>query len=224
MSTVTDAPPAPERLSGPETAQDGPEGTAGASGAPAAPTADTDAPYGRTASGRPRSKPGRKAKPSAAPSGVPRRTSSRGRTGPRANTRENTAARYTDGCMRLLRTLVAPLMIVGQRNPAVAADAATLAQSGPALADAVGQLAAEEARVAAALDRLMAVGPYGEVGTVLLTIAAQLAYNHGALPPAMGAGMGLQDPATLAAGVRRSAEQAMNEAERKARNAAAQGV
>ena len=219
MTTVTDAPPAPERLSGPETAEDGQAAPGTVGEALGMPTADTDAPYGRTAGGRPRAKPGRKAKASAAPGAVPRRTSSRARTGPRAASRENVAARYSDGCLRLLRTLVAPLMVVGQRNPAVAADAATLAQTGPALAEAVGQLAAEEARVAAALDRLMSVGPYGEVGTVLLTIAAQLAYNHGALPPAMGAGMGLQDPAVLAAGVRRSAEQATAEAERKARNA-----
>lgn len=222
--TITDAPAPPERLSEPETAQDDAVGAAGASGAPAGPTADTDAPYGRTAAGRPKSKPGRKAKAAGSgPMAPPRRRAARtGAT--RAPSRDNVAARYTDGCMRLLRTLVAPLMVVGQRNQAVAADAATLAEHGPALADAVGQLAAEEARVAAALDRLMSVGPYGEVFSVLLTMGAQLSYNHGVLPPAVGQNMGLADPAVLAAGVQRAAAQAAMSPEARRKAANAQGV
>ena len=67
MTTVTDAPPAPERLSGPETAEDGQAAPGTVGEALGMPTADTDAPYGRTAGGRPRAKPGRKAKASAAP-------------------------------------------------------------------------------------------------------------------------------------------------------------
>jgi hypothetical protein len=51
-------------------------------------------------------------------------------------------------------------------------------------------------------------------------ILAQCAYNHRLIPAAAGAGMGLQDPAKLAGGIRR----ATAEATRKAANAAAPGV
>lgn len=232
MSTQTiDAPAPPERLSGPETAGE-------TSGAPTAVTADTDAPYGRTATGAPKAKPGRKAKSGPAAPAAPRRRGSSGaRTGSRAPSRESVAERYAQGCKNLLKTLITPLMIVGQRNDAVAADAATLATAGPELCDALGDLAAEEARVAAALDRLMSVGPYGALGTAVLAIVLQLGHNHGAVPPQVAGALGLTDPAVLAAGVKRAgqaaaasetAARATNEAERKAANmrayASTQGV
>ncbi|SEF12942.1 hypothetical protein SAMN05216489_09992 [Streptomyces sp. 3213] len=228
MSTQTiDAPAAPERLSAPETAD---EASGVPQGAPDA-TADTDAPYGRTATGRPRAKPGRKAK-SAPTAPMPPRRRSSARTGPKANSRESVAGRYAETCKNLLRTLVTPLMIVGQRNDAVAADAAVLATAGPELCDALGDLAAEEAWVAAKIDKLMAVGPYGAVGTALLLIFAQLSYNHGAIPANVAGHMGLTDPATLAAGVKRAGAAAADpqraaEAQRKAQRAYAnsqQGV
>lgn len=63
-------------------------------------------------------------------------------------------------------------------NPAFAADAATIAVHGEALASACVETARTSPAFAAALDKVCAAGPYAALIGVGVTITAQLARNH----------------------------------------------
>lgn len=194
MTATMTKPEAAEATDGPVTAPDGPE-------APEGRPVDAEAPYGRTAAGKPRSKPGRKPTAKTAPP-PPRRKPS---GGPR-----RTAARpdYRKGLLGLVQVASAPLLIAAQRSEAAAADVAALGMHAPAVVEAVNDLAAEDPRIAGVLDRLMSVGPYGALLAAVVPLGVQLAVNHRAVPLEVGRGMGAEDPAALAASVRRSAARA----------------
>lgn len=61
---------------------------------------------------------------------------------------------------------------------AYTADAVTLASSADQIADACVQTAKADARFAAALDRVCAVGPWGALITVGVSVVSQIARNH----------------------------------------------
>jgi hypothetical protein len=67
--------------------------------------------------------------------------------------------------------------------PSMGLDAIALSMHTPAIADAVGQLAEDDPRVAAILDRVMAVGPYGALFAAITPLIMQIMCNHGLLRP-----------------------------------------
>ena len=67
--------------------------------------------------------------------------------------------------------------------PSLGLDAIALSMHTPAIADAVGQLAEDDPRIAAILDRVMAVGPYGALFAAITPLVMQILCNHGMLKP-----------------------------------------
>jgi hypothetical protein len=167
-------------------------------------TVDPDAPYGRKADGTPKAKPGAKPKADAPAPGVPTPPPRIPRaTGVQKKTKTSTD--YRPGLTGLLQVVVGPLIIAGQRNDALMADAAAITTHAPALVEAVNDLAQEQAAVAAALDRLLSAGPYGALIAAVIPLGLQIATNHGAIPVAAAKGMGVHDPAALAQAMRAQA-------------------
>lgn len=89
----------------------------------------------------------------------------------------------------LLQMPAAGLIIAGQRAGSVAlvADGATVLVHGPGLAAAIAELAENDPRVMALLERVLTFGPYGGLLAALFPMVAQLARNHGAPPEIAGA-------------------------------------
>jgi hypothetical protein len=86
------------------------------------------------------------------------------------------------------------LTVIGLQRRPFLADAATLEAYGPGVAEALNELAKENAQVAAMLERVLAMGPYGLFFAALLPMVAQIMTNHredllgitravGAVPP-----------------------------------------
>lgn len=141
--------------------------------APVIPDASTDgpdymsmaAPYGRFKNGRPRKTPvGGK------------RTSTR--------SKKSAAPQYYDGIMGMFQIAgVGLLMAGGDKNKALSADSAAIATYGPNVAQSLDALAQERPEIAAVLDKLLAVGPYGLVIGAVVPLAMQIASNHGVKIP-----------------------------------------
>lgn len=74
------------------------------------------------------------------------------------------------------------LGVLAGRNPTFALDAITLAKFTGPLVDAVQDAAGQDQRLAAALEKLNTVGPYGALVGVAVAMGTQLAANHGKLP------------------------------------------
>ena len=161
-----------------------------------APDADPEAPYGRKADGTPRAKPGRKASDDS----TPRQSAPKPARKPTAaRARVSTAVDYRPGIAGLLQVPAAGLAMAGRFKPELAYDAAAIAVHTPSIADALNTLAQEEPRVAAVLDRVLAIGPYGAIVGVFVTLTAQIAVNHKRLPAEAGAAFGAVEPDTLMA-------------------------
>jgi len=157
---------------------------------------DPEAPYGRTRDGKPRGKPG--------PKGPRSRTGSRSsRTAPkppprvagtsRPRTSSSSGPDYAAAVRGVIQSIAFPLAF----SPATLPDAAALAAYGPNLADALDALAKERPEVAAVLDKLLAVGPYGAVFAAAVPLLVQLGVNHALVPLQLGTLLGAQDPAVL---------------------------
>lgn len=133
--------------------------------------------YGVRSDGTPRGKPG--PKPGAKKSPGPRTsTPPRARSGPA----KSVGPDYAAGFAGLLSLPTAALLLAGQRKPELQADAVALAiHTGP-ISEAVGQLARDQAAVAAVLDKLMAVGPYGALIAAVSPLVLQVMCNHGIIP------------------------------------------
>ena len=78
--------------------------------------------------------------------------------------------------------------------PPLRADAAAVVLHTPAIATEAANVADEDERAAALLDRIASVGPYGALITAVAGLAVQLAVNHGLLKPGV---MGSHDPDAL---------------------------
>lgn len=114
--------------------------------------------------------------------------SARGRR-PRASTAPRKAAvsqqeKYAEGVAGLLQIPAAVLSFV---DPV---DGYCVAQHTPHIASSIAAVAVERPEVAAALDRVLAVGPYGALLGAVLPLAVQLAHNHGWIPEPMARGFG----------------------------------
>ena len=137
---------------------------------------DTEAPYGRKADGTPRSKPGRR----------PGQKSGTGTTTRKsASTRATSSPAFTDYKTPILGLMQIPagaLAIAGMQKPVFLADSAAITIHGENIATALDQLAQERPEVAAVLDRVLQVGPYGVLIAAVAPLVLQILANHNVLP------------------------------------------
>jgi hypothetical protein len=82
------------------------------------------------------------------------------------------------------------------QKPVFAADAAAITIHSENIAEALDQLAHERPEIAAVLDRVLQVGPYGVLIAAVAPLALQILANHGAVPAGV---MGTIPPGTLIA-------------------------
>lgn len=161
--------------------------------------ADPEAPYGRRADGTPKKKPGPQpgtprgaSAPRKAPQTAPKPTR---KTGPRAKV-STALPDYRDGVAGLLQIPAFILASAGRLNPVLEYDGIAVAVATPNIAEAVNALAQEEPRVAAVLDKILQVGPYGALLGALVPLVAQIAVNHKRIPAGT---LGTQEPELLKA-------------------------
>lgn len=129
-------------------------------GSPVSLSKDPTAPYGRKADGTPKAKPGRRA--GTATSAGPKK--------PKGSTE------YAPAIEGLFQLIAFPVAF------AYPADAAAIAHYSPGIAKELDALAQVRPEVAAALDRVLSVGPYGAVIAATLPLVIQLLVNHGVIP------------------------------------------
>jgi hypothetical protein len=67
--------------------------------------------------------------------------------------------------------------------PALRPDAAVVAHYGPAFAEEAANLADEDERAAALLDKISGMGPYAALVSILAQAGMQVAVNHGFMRP-----------------------------------------
>lgn len=89
---------------------------------------------------------------------------------------------YRPGILGLLQLPAGVLAVAGLNKPELAADAATLTVYAPGVADAVNDLANERPEIAAVLDRVLAVGPYGALLAAVTPMVLQILCNHEVIP------------------------------------------
>jgi hypothetical protein len=156
------------------------------------PPAD-EAPYGLTADGAPRAKPGRKP---GQRTGTGRQASTAKKTIPapprkatpiKPPAAKSTTTDYRPAIKALLGEGVGSLAVIGlmRDEMTLVADAATIADAVPALADVTNLAAEKWPVVAAILDRFLPLAASAKSGGTILLMAAQLAVNHGKMPPGL---------------------------------------
>lgn len=108
---------------------------------------------------------------------------------------------YKTPILGLGQLAAAPCLLAGQalRNPAFIADAAAVTMHTPPIAEAIDELANTDPQVAAVLDRLLVVGPYGAVLAASLPLAAQIVTNHNSKVLSVTQAFGSVDPEHLIA-------------------------
>lgn len=152
-----------------------------------------DAPWGRKADGTPRKRPG--ARPGqfvGANAGRTPRAPGPRKTAASSRARQTTGTDYRPGIIGLIQIPAAILGGLGMKDETFALDGAALVMHSPGIAEALNDIAQDNLAVAAALDKILAVGPYGAIIGALLPLVAQIAANHKALPDQVLAGMGAQ--------------------------------
>lgn len=198
MTTMSVETPAPEAATAPVA----PPETA------PAPPADPKAPWGRTPSGRARSKPlsGKRGRPRGS------RTSVIGAKGSQRKTPAAKGAGPTDYRPTVIRTVQTLTLPLAFRQPvdawcinaAVAGDDSA---ENPGIARAVSDLAADYPQVAAVLDKIAAAGPLSDLIGATVPLVVQLLVNHGRVPLAVGEKLGAADPKLIAQGLQAQGEQ-----------------
>lgn len=106
--------------------------------------------------------------------GAPRRISGRSKS--------KGGTDYRPGILGLLQLPAGVLAVAGLNKPELAADAATLTVYAPGVAEAVNDLANERPEIAAVLDRVLAVGPYGALLAAVTPMVLQILCNHEVIP------------------------------------------
>ena len=156
---------------------------------------DPEAPHGREEDGTPKAPNGHG--PDGTPKKLPGRPSSASAKAPKAPAARKPSAKkgtsYREGILGLIQMPAAGLALAGMKKPALAADAATITAHAPGLADALDAVAQEQPAVAAVLDRVLSVGPYGLVLAAAMPMALQLLVNHKILPPGLGGTVPVED-------------------------------
>lgn len=92
---------------------------------------------------------------------------------------QKTGTDYREGILGMIQIPAFGLAMAGAKNPVLAMDSAAISHHAPPIAEALNNLAQKKPEVAAALDRVLAVGPYGEIIAAVLPLALQLMANHG---------------------------------------------
>lgn len=100
----------------------------------------------------------------------------------RRATSKTTPTDYRAGVVGLLQIPAFVLGILGRRNEAFGLDAATVTLHSGNIAEAVNETAQQDERIAAALDKMLEVGPYGALFAAMMPVALQIAANHGKIP------------------------------------------
>lgn len=164
--------------------------------------ADPEAPYGRRPDGKPytispeeRARRGQAlADARAAKAG----TGGRRRNGPKvaAPGKRTSATKQPEGpdFLASLNGLLVQLPsfalgMLGRANPTFQLDSAAVLLHGPMLAQAVNETAKVDARLAALLERITAVGPYGMIIAAAAPLVLQILANHGVMPANRDAGV-----------------------------------
>jgi hypothetical protein len=103
---------------------------------------------------------------------------------PRAKKKSGTD--YTEGIAGLLQLPAAALGIAGSQGKKpkyeLLADAAVITYYTPGIATAVNDLAQDRPEVAAVLDKILKVGPYGALLAAVMPMTLQILANHKILP------------------------------------------
>ena len=107
---------------------------------------------------------------------------------------------YRPGINGLFQGLCIPLSL------AAPADAVAVANHGPNIAEALNQLAHERPEIAAALEKVIAIGPYGALVAATIPLIIQLAHNHNVIPEQLAVGMGATPKRLIDAQLRAQAE------------------
>ena len=91
----------------------------------------------------------------------------------------------------IVQMVAIPLAVAGQKNVALQRDAAALTLYSPGLIEAINETAKTDERLAALLDKILAVGPYGLIFAAAMPLILQILVNHGAMPGAMAEAAGV---------------------------------
>lgn len=90
---------------------------------------------------------------------------------------------YREGLDSIFQLAGFGLSMAGEKNEALLADGMAIAEHGPNISVAMDQLAQEKPEIAAVLDRILAVGPYGVLIAAISPLLMQVVSNHGAKIP-----------------------------------------
>lgn len=129
------------------------------------------------------------------------------RTAGRSSRPSRTATDYRPGITGMFQMAAVPLAFAGETG---AADAHAIGEHAPGIAEALNSLAQERPEVAAALDKLLSVGPYGVVVGALVPLAVQLLHNHQVIPEPVAVNLGATPRRTVLRKLRAHAEQYIN--------------
>lgn len=106
-----------------------------------------------------------------------------------------------DGIRGILQIPAAGLILAGQRMDSIPliADGATILYHGPALAQATIQIAENDPRIMALIEKLVQFGPYGMFVTVVFSMAIQGGRNHEVAAPGLLESFGAMPPEQIIA-------------------------
>lgn len=158
---------------------------------PPPPAVNGSAPLGFNLDGSP--KKTRAGRPRKGTPGAPPKKSTRRTPRPAATP---TGPDYRSSIIGLLQLPAGALTAAGMVNPILALDGLTIAIHAPTVAEALNDLAQSNPAVAAALDYVLQVGPYGAIIAAIIPMIAQILVNHGTIPAGI---MGTLSPETLQA-------------------------
>lgn len=127
------------------------------------------------------------------------------RSTPSARARKSHETDYTSGINGIFQMIALPLAFTAP------ADAAAVGHHAPQIADALNDLAKERPEVAAVLERLLSVGPYGALIGAVLPLGVQLLHNHGVVPESVATTMGATPKRLIMDSLREQAEAAQED-------------
>lgn len=142
---------------------------------------------------------------------------SSGRSISRPKGKAKTAVDYRPGIHGILQLPVGIMTGIGLAtgNDTMLADGTAISLHAPPIAEALNDLAQENAQVAGVLERMMQVGPYGALIAAVMPLCAQIATNHKMLPISITGGMGAYPPEALIASAKEDIERMRQAAEGK---------